>query len=231
MRHVHRVLAAAAIVVVWAVPAGAAESASDLTDVSKEVASLERSFADYVAKHGAVRSGRLSAALACGDTTTTNAFQQWGDPADYFLAPQGDFSSSDRWTLNDHARVADDGEDEALVLQEGGEALSPVICVTRDRPTIRFWARNYRGAATSRLEVSVIYEGADGHAKSLRVAQLRAGQQWAPAVAIPIYINSVAQFAADGTAPMVLQVRAKGVKSKLGRWHLDDVYVDPFKGH
>src|SRR3954454_25158696 len=190
MKNVRVIIAAAALGVMWALPAGAAEPASDLTNVSKQVATLERSFADYVAKHGAVRSGRLSAALAgCGDTTTSNAFGQWGDPADYFLAPQGDFSSSDRWTLNDHARVAADDGDAALVLQEGGEARSPVICVTRDRPTIRFFARNDRGAATSRLEVSVIYEGADGHAKSLRVAQLRAGQQWAPAVAIPIYVN------------------------------------------
>ena len=165
-----------------------------MTDVSKQVATLQRGFVDYVAKHGAVRSGRLSAALgACGDTTTSNAFQEWGDPADYFLAPQGDFSSSDRWTFNDHARVANDRGDEALALQEGGEALSPVLCVTRDRPTIRFFARNDGGAENSRLEVSVLYEGADGHVKSLRVAQLRAGRDWAPAVAIPIYVNSVAR--------------------------------------
>jgi hypothetical protein len=232
MRRTRLALATALLCVIGAVPATAAEPAPDLSDVSKQVATLERGFANYIAKHGAVRSGRLSAALGgCGDTTTSNAFQEWGDPADYFLAPQGDFSASDRWTMNDHARVADEDGDEALVLQEGGEASSPILCITRDRPTIRFFARNDGGAESSRLEVSVLYEGADGHVKSLRVAQLRAGRYWAPAIAIPIYVNSVASFAADGTAPVVIQVRAMGVKAKLGRWQLDDLYVDPFKGH
>lgn len=233
MKPVRLVIAAASLLVVWALPASAAESLSDLTDVSpKQIASLERGFADYVAKHGAVRAGRLSAALdGCGDTTTTNAFQEWDDHADYFLAPQGDFSSSDRWTMNKHARVANDGGNEALTLEDDGDAVSPIICVTRDRPTIRFFARNDGGAASSRLEVSVLYEGANGHVKSLKVARLRAGDDWRPAVAIPIYVNAVASFAPDGTAPVAIQVRATGVKSKLGRWQLDDVYVDPFKGH
>jgi hypothetical protein len=228
MKPVRLLITAAALLFVWVLPAGAAEPASDLLDVSKQIASLEHGFSEYAAKHGAVRSGRLSAALAgCGDTTTTNAFQQWGDLADYFLAPQGDFSSSDRWTMNDDARV----EDNALTLQDGGEALSPVLCVTPDRPTIRFFARNDGGAANSQLEVSVLYEGADGHVKRLKVAKLRAGDDWQPAIAIPIYVNTVASFAPDGTAPVVIQLRATGVKSKLGRWQVDDLYVDPWKGH
>ncbi len=232
MRLARLTLATAVLCVVWVLPATAAEPAPDLTDVAKDVAKLHRGFVDYIAKHGAVRSGRLSAARAeCGDTTTTNAFQEWGDLADYFLAPQGDFSTSDRWTMNDDAEVAAIGDDQALVLREGGEASSPIVCITHDRPTIRFFARNHGGSESSRLEVSVLYEGADGHVKRLRVAKLRAGRDWAPAIAIPIYVNSVASFAADGTAPVVIQVRATGVKAKLGRWHLDDLYVDPFKGH
>jgi hypothetical protein len=175
---------------------------------------------------------RLSAALTeCGGRATTNPFSAWGDDADYFLAPEGDFSSSDRWTMNDHAEVDGDGGDNALSLQDGGDAMSPVLCVTADLPTIRFFARNDGGAADSRLEVSVVYEGADGNVKRLKVARLRAGDDWQPALVIPIYVNSLAAFASDGTAPVVIQFHATGVKAKLGRWQVDDLYVDPFKGH
>jgi hypothetical protein len=232
MKPIRLLITTAAVVVLGAVPATAAVPESDLLDVAKQVASLQRGFADYAARHGSVRSGRLSAALAaCGERTTTNPFSAWGDNADYFLAPQGDFSSSDRWTVNDHARIDGEGGDNALVLGDGGEAMSPVLCITADLPTIRFFARNDGGAADSRLEVSVVYERADGTVKRLKVARVRAGDDWQPAIVIPIYVNSLAAFAGDGTAPVVIQFRATGVKAKLGRWQLDDLYVDPFKGH
>ncbi len=232
MKHIRLLVATAAIVLAGVVPATAAEPAPDLMDVAKQVASLQRGFAEYAARHGSVRSGRLTAALAdCSERTTTNPFSAWGDDADYFLAPEGDFSSSHRWTMNDHAAVDHDGSDNALTLQDGGEALSPVLCVTANLPTIRFFARNDGGSAESRLEVSVIYEDADGKVKRLKVARLRSGDDWQPAIAVPIYINSLAAFAGDGTAPVVIQFRATGVKSKLGRWQVDDLYVDPFKGH
>jgi hypothetical protein len=232
MKPTRLLLAIAAIAAIGAVPARAAVAASDLLDVSKQVASLQHGFAQYAARHGSVRSGRLSAALAdCGERATNHPFSAWGDVANYFLAPEGDFSSSDRWTLNDHATVASDGADNALILQDGGDALSPVLCITADRPTIRFFARNDAGAADSRLEVSVIYQGADGKVKRLKVARLRAGASWQPAIAIPLYVNALAAFARDGTAPVVIQFHATGVKTKRGRWQVDDLYVDPFKGH
>jgi hypothetical protein len=232
VKHTRLLFATAAIMMIGVVPARAAEPASDLMDVSKQVATLQHGFSEYASRHGSVRSGRLSAALTdCGERTTTNPFSAWGDDADYFLAPEGDFSSSDRWTMNDHAAVDRDGADNALVLEDGGDAMSPVLCVTADLPTIRFFARNDGGAADSRLEVSVVYEGADGNVKRLKVARLRAGDDWQPAIAIPIYVNALAAFADDGTAPVVIQFHATGVKAKLGRWQVDDLYVDPFKGH
>jgi hypothetical protein len=232
VKQLRLLVATAALIVVGVAPARAAEPAADLLDVSKQVAVLQHGFSDYAARHGSVRSGRLSAALTdCGAQATTNPFSAWGDEADYFLAPGGDFSSSDRWTLNDHASVDGDAGDGALTLEDGGEALSPVLCVTADLPTIRFFARNDGGAEDSRLEVSVVYEAPDGAVKRLKVARLRSGDDWQPAIAVPIYINSMAAFAGDGTAPVVIQFRATGVKSKRGRWQVDDLYVDPFKGH
>jgi hypothetical protein len=232
MQLVRRIAVATALVIAWTIPAGAAESGTDLVDVSKQFATLQHGFSAYAAKHGSIRSGRLSAALAeCGEETTVNAFEQWGDPADYFLAPQGDFSRSDRWDMNDRAQVDAEGDNDLLSLGDGGEAVSPVLCITPDRPTIRFFARNDGGADESRLEVSVLYEGTDGKVQRLKVARLRAGDDWQPAIAIPLYVNALASFAADGTAPVAIQFRAVGVKAKLGRWQVDDLYVDPFKGH
>lgn len=232
MTPLRHIALATAFVLALAVPAGAAEPDSDLVDVSKQLVTLQHGFSEYAAKHGAVRSGRLASALAdCGEVSTTNAFGQWGDPADYFLAPQGDFSRSDRWTLNDHAAVDEVGDNGVLSLEDGGEATSPVLCVTPDRPTVRFFLRNAGGADQSRLEVSVLYEDFDGHLKRLKVARLRAGDDWQPAIAVPVYVNALATFQADGTAPVAIQFRATGVKAKLGRWLVDDLYVDPFKGH
>jgi hypothetical protein len=232
MKPVRLIALASALLLGATIPAGAAEPSSDLMDVAKQLTSLQRGFSDYAARHGNPRAGRLSAALAeCGEVTTTTAFGAWGDPADYFLAPQGDFSRSDRWTMNDHAQVDGADDDGVLALEDGGEAVSPVLCITADRPTIRFFVRNHRGDDESRLEVSILFEGFDGHVKRLRVARLRAGDDWQPAIAIPIYVNALASFASDGTAPVAIQFRATGVKAKLGRWLLDDLYVDPFKGH
>src|SRR3954454_6623167 len=232
MQLVRRIAVATAVAVAWAVPAVAAEPESDLVDVSKQFTTLQHGFSSYAARHGSMRSGRLSAALAdCGEVTTGNAFEQWGDPADYFLAPQGDFSRSDRWALNDRARVDAEDDNDLLSLDEGGEAVSPVLCITPDRPTIRFFARNDGGAEESRLEVSVLFEGTDGKVQRLKVARLRAGDDWRPAIAIPLYVNALASFAADGTAPVAIQFRAVGIQAKLGRWQVDDLYVVPFKGH
>jgi hypothetical protein len=215
-------------------PTSAATVAPQLLDVTKQVGALQAKFAELNAKGGTARAGLLTAFAACGTPRASAAFSAWGDGASYVLAPGGDFASPVAWLVNDHAAVdaapSPSGDDRVLSLEDGGEAVSPVICIRADHPTIRLFARN-TGAADSRLEVSVLYEDTDGHVKELRVARLLSGSAWSPTTVIPIYVNLLATYSPDGITPVAIRFKATGVKSRSGRWQLDDLYVDPWKGH
>jgi hypothetical protein len=214
-------------------PAAAATVAPQLLDVSQKVAQLQQEFDDLNARGGAVRTGRLTAREVCGEQAPSKVFWPWGDAADYVLAPNGGFASTAGWDLDEDARVvvapSPSGVGNVLSLADGAEAVSPVMCIRADHPTIRLFARN-TGRARSRLEVTVLYEDTSGHVRELTVARLNGGTAWSPTAIIPIYVNLLAAYSPAGVTPVAVHFRAIDV-SEGGRWQLDDLYVDPFKGH
>ncbi len=226
------VLATAVLGAAMAGPAAAADDDGELVDVGKTVQGLEKKL-DELRAHGRwARKGELSSAALCGDAAPEPVFSPFGDSALYVPAPGGDAESLDDWTLNKHTGRAENSPfrpgQSSLFLEEGGEAISPAMCVSVDHPTIRMFAVN-TGDADSELEVEILYEGVDGKIKKLKVAKLRGSAQWAPTTIIPLYVNMLGAASEDGLTAVAVKLKAKGVKQRGAGWKIDDVCVDPIK--
>jgi hypothetical protein len=157
----------------------------------------------------------------CEGRMIEQPFATWDDTADYFLAPDGDFSSGAAgWDLAG-AEVVEDNEPwyvhgaavpAAVSLPEGASVTSPTICVAETDPTMRFFAR---GAGA--LQVEVLYTDGDGVEQALPIGVVDAATDWAPAPALPITAN---------TYEMTVAFRFTALS---GDWAIDDVYIDPYR--
>ena len=225
-------LAAALVGAATAGPAAAADDDGDLVDVGKTVTDLEKKMDELHARGRWARKGELSADAVCGDAAPETVFSQFGDGALYVPAPGGDAESLDGWTQNKHTGRSENSPfrrgQSSLFLEEGGEAVSPAMCVSVDHPTIRLFAAN-TGDPDSELEVEILYEGVDGKIKKLKVAKLRGTPEWAPTTIIPLYVNMLGAASEDGLTAIAVKFKAKGVKVKGAGWKLDDLCVDPIK--
>jgi hypothetical protein len=232
-----RALAAGACVIALAAAAAAPGVAADspgeqLVDVSKQVASIQKKMDDLRAHGRWSRRGELLEGADCGYGDAARIFAPWADIAMYALAPQGDFSPSDDWTLDKEATVVDgadpySGAGRSLELAKGAEAASPAMCVNLDNPTIRFFAKDVGGNGKSNLKVDVLYEDFDGHVKHLTVAKLRLGTEWQPSAIVPMYMNFLALASPDGVTAVAFNFKAEGLQ-KDETLSISSLYVDPF---
>ena len=162
-----------------------------------------------------------TAGARCEGRVITQPFAPWDDLADYFLAPEGDFSTGGSgWDLGG-AEVVDDNEPwnvsggdvvAALHVPTGASATSPRICVAETDPTMRFFARG-----SGALEVDVVYTDGEGVEQALPIGTVEGDTDWAPSDALPITVN---------TYEMTVAFRFTALD---GDWTIDDVYVDPYK--
>jgi hypothetical protein len=205
---------------------------SQLVDVSKQVSSIQDKMNQLIAHGQAARQGKLSATADCGSTPSSQVFLQWGDGANYALAPQGDFSATTGWTLNKQASVVSgadpfSGASQSLRLANGADAATPAMCVDVNNPTIRFFTLDQGGNGKSNLKVDVLYEDFDGHVKHLTVARLKAGDQWAPSTIVPMYMNMLAQASPTGVTAVAFEFKAEGLQ-KDETLSISSLYVDPY---
>jgi hypothetical protein len=157
----------------------------------------------------------------CEGRTIEQPFGMFGDVADYFLAPDGDFAGGAEFWDVDGAQVVAENEpwslhgdvSAALELTPGTTATSPTICVAETDPTMRFFARG-----TGELQVDVIYTDGLGEPQSVTIGDFTGDGQWAPSPALPITAN---------TYEMAVAFRFTPVGDST--WTIDDVYVDPYK--
>jgi hypothetical protein len=174
-------------------------------------------------------SAQADEASRCTGRVIEQPFGAWGDLADYFLAPDGDFSAGGAgWTLDGAEIVADNepfwvhgGDTPAAVrVADGASATSPAICVGLDDPTMRFFARS-GGGPSGKLAVDVLYTDADGEPQQLRIGMVIADEttEWTPVAPLPITANTVEMDVA-------FRFTALGDGSE---WSVDDVYVDPYR--
>jgi hypothetical protein len=205
---------------------------SELLDVSHQVADIQEKMDKLLAQGRQARMGELLLRADCGYGTPSSVFADWGDPAIYALAPEGDLASTETWTLNKHARVvtgADpfSGAAQSLELPKDGEAGTPAMCVNLDHPTIRFFVRDVGGNGKSNLKVRMLYEDFGGHVKHLTVAKLRVGSEWQPSLILPIYMNMLALASPTGMTAVALEFEAEGLQ-KDEVLSISSIYVDPF---
>jgi len=239
-RTLRRALILSTCVIAFAATAAAAANAGDSTgddvqleDVSKQVSSIQKKI-DELLGHGRwARAGRLLENADCGYGDPSSQFAAWGDDASYVLAPQGDLSATDGWTLNKQATVVPSadpfsGAQQSLQFAKGAEAGTPAMCVALDNPTIRFFFRASGGNEKSQLKVDVLYEDFGGHVKHLTIAKLRAGSEWEPSVILPMYMNVLALASPSGVTAVAFRFKAEGLQ-KGETLSISSLYVDPLK--
>jgi hypothetical protein len=210
-----------------------ADSGDDqVLDLSKQLADMQRKVDDLRSRGLSSRAGKLSAAATCGFGSPSRVFLPWGDPAIYTLAPQGDLASTSRWSLKNVFSSPDHnpfvGGVASLLFAKGdSEAVSPVMCMNVDNPSIRLFLADRGGNGKARLEVKVLYEGVDGGVHDLTVARLHVDGRWQPSVVIPMGVNLLAAVSAQGWTPVAFDFKVKGLQ-KGETFSLDGLYVDPW---
>jgi hypothetical protein len=203
-----------------------------LIDVSKQVGEIQGKLNQLISRGQSARAGKLISSADCGYQDPSQPFLGWGDTASYSLAPQGDFSATDEWTLNKQASVVQtadpfSGAHQSLQLGHEGQAATPAFCVTLDNPTFRFFTRDFGGNGKANLKVDVLYEDFDGHVKHLTIAKLKAGTDWQPSIVVPIYMNMLAAASPSGVTAVAFQLKAEGLQ-KDETLSISSFYVDPY---
>jgi hypothetical protein len=206
---------------------------AQLIDVSKQVGDIQHKLDELIGRGQHARPGRLLSSAVCGYPDPAQIFLSWGDEASYALAPEGDFSATDEWTLNKQATVVPTGDpfsgaQQSLQLGRDGQAATPAMCVTLDNPTFRFFTHDLGGNGKANLKVDVLYEDFDGHVKHLTIAKLKAGSDWQPSIIVPIYMNRLAAASPSGVTAVAFQFKAEGLQ-KGETLSISSLYVDPWK--
>jgi len=205
---------------------------AQLLDVSHQVAGIQQKLTELISRGQSARAGKLLSSALCDYSDPAQIFLAWGDDASYTLAPEGDFSATDGWTLSKDATVvptADpfSGAQHSLQLGHDGQAATPAMCVTLDNPTFRFFTRDVGGNGKANLKVDVLYEDFDGHVKHLTVAKLKARSDWQPSLVVPIYMNMLAAASPSGVTAVAFEFKAEGLQ-KGETVSISSFYLDPY---
>ena len=179
----------------------------------------------------------VASAPDCTTGTLTKPFAPWADNANYVLGPGGSFENGAHgWSLNGASVVSgnesfyvrDSGDTKSLRIPGGKSALSPVVCVGLDKPSIRFFARNAGGGllglgVVSTLVVNVQFETSLGIVTELPLGVVTHTSSWQPTLPM-IVLPSLLPLLPDNYTPVRFRVTAVG-----GDWRMDDFYVDPYR--
>jgi hypothetical protein len=203
-----------------------------LVDVSKQVGDIQDKLNELISRGQSARPGKLISSALCGYRDPAQTFLPWGDDASYALAPQGDFSATDEWTLSKQAAVVSSadpfsGAQQSLQLGHDAQAATPAMCITLDNPTFRLFTRDVGGNGKANLKVDVLYEDFNGHIKHLTIARLKAGTEWQPSIIVPIYMNMLAAASPSGVTAVAFRFKAEGLQ-KDETLSISSFYVDPY---
>jgi hypothetical protein len=223
---------AAALLIVGTALGGTLSAGDDqVVDVSKQLSGLQKKLDELQSKGRSARQGKLAAAADCGFGAPSQVFGAWGDDADYSLIPEGDLSSIDGWSLKNVAVTPESdpftGGTRSLLFTKGdSEAVTPVMCVNLEHPTLRMFLADRGGNGKAHVEVKVLYEGLDGHSHDLTVARLKVGDRWEPSVIVPVGVNMLSVASANGWTPVAIDLKVHGLQ-KGETFSVAGIYVDP----
>lgn len=186
------------------------------------------------AAHEPFEAAATTVANPCPDQTLTQPFLPWGDAANYVALPNGGFESGPAgWRLSGGARVIEGNEPlfanaptdrYSLLLPAGSSATSSFMCVGLDYPTMRFFARS-GGLLPGALEVDMLIRYPDGKLKVKGIGIVRGSEAWQPTRVLWILRLLEKTLEPGETTSVAFRFQPKGL---VGRWQIDDVYVDPF---
>jgi hypothetical protein len=167
----------------------------------------------------------------CSDYTYDQVFLPWADPANYTLAPGGDFeSSSAKWSLigasretdeNESFNVGRDSDHSSLRIKNGGTAVSPAMCVGLGQPTARVFFKQVDGSTLAGLRVDVLFDDVTDATHAQSIGMLGASRTWTPSPQMAVVVNLLPLL--DEGTPVAFRFTAIG-----GSFQIDDVYVDPW---
>lgn len=182
-------------------------------------------------------------AAGCGARAVSQPFSRFGDQNAYFPATNGGFESgTNGWTVSGGAKAvsgnetyyAGSGRDrKSLLLPVGASATSSWMCITKDDPTVRFFARStstsFVNVALLNVEAQIL--GASGTTVTHYFGMLTPSEfpDWSPSSAYSYGVWLDAPWLYGGGDTVSVRFRF-WVQGNGGTWNLDDVYVDPFKG-
>jgi hypothetical protein len=165
----------------------------------------------------------------CPAQPTAQRFLPWGDLGWYASLPDSGFESGTGWSLAGGAAVVSGNEPffigsptdaHALSLPTGAAATSAPMCLTLGSPTLRLLVRN-EGNPAARLTVTAVVTDALG-VRTVTLGTLLGSTQWAPTPPVALLANAVSALVPSQVSFSFAPADA------LGRWTVDDVYVDPY---
>ncbi len=170
---------------------------------------------------------------ACGARDMRTVFAPWLDPANYFVASNGNFETgAAAWDLaggaaigtgNEPFFVGDPGDGHSLVLPAGATATSASGCVQLGEPTIRLFVK-VPAVVGSHLTIRASVEnpttGISVDTSYTVVSAMQAGWMPTPEIALGNFGANVLP------EDLTVSIRSTGTPAT---WAVDDLYVDPYK--
>jgi hypothetical protein len=179
----------------------------------------------------------------CTTRSEVTPFVAWGDSADYFLVPNGNFANgSTDWNLSGGASVVDGGapfgvtpvSSHSLALPSGSQAISETMCVTVGEEDIRMFVDNPDVQGSTLHVEAFVNNPLTGltleTAVDVNSSSMPAGWGPTPTEVIPNLLSEVdllpGLLGGILTQNLTLVFTTQGTPAT---WNIGDVYVDPFK--
>lgn len=196
-----------------------------------------------IAPTAAQASISFSAPTVCnsGAVKIWRAFAAFGDNADYWLAPGGDFESSMRgWTMA-NSRVVSGNETSGVLkgtrslalgsglLSLNSTVVSPPFCVTEEHPTFRYVLK--ANGAVGALSTFIRYRATDGSTKEEEIHSRTATNllpgRWKPSDLQPLATKlPLSRFGGSVSAQLVFR---SAINVAGAGYQIDNVLIDPYR--
>lgn len=174
-------------------------------------------------------AGLLSLAPGSCGQQESQPFASYGDSNSYVLVPGGSFEAgAPGWVLTGGASVVSGGasSSHSLSLPAGSSATSASACTGLDHPSARLFVRN-TGSTSSRLRVYATYRLLLGLPYTISLGELSGSGTWQPSAPLEMGLlnNVVGSVTLTQSTIQFTFVPA----DNLGKWQIDNVYLDPFR--
>jgi hypothetical protein len=185
-----------------------------------------------LAPAGTANAGLLSqSAGPCPSYAMTQPFTKWLDAMKYTPAPGGTFESTSDLTFtggaklvsgNESSYVHGTGDKSSVLIPPGGTVTTGPLCVSLDKPTVRFFAKRPSFALLPLMTVEGVFTTKTGQTASLPMVGVPlAGNSWS--LQLPFVTTGALLELGDST---MMRFR---IRSLTGTWQVDDFYVDPLR--